>query len=313
MMQTTAAHHHTGGDPNQPCGKCHKRHVRAGEGIAPSSQPSNKNRRGLYLTTSSPSIKKTAGILALFLSAAITHPASAAAVTGSQPSSAVMASEASRQHIFDGTAMSSVLASLWGINHKKSTTNNRFLQVEEDDHDHDHDHDHADEIHSVVGGTNETDLHDLHAAEHHDEPGHTDEHVEGNTIVEHHDEHDHDGLHHADEAAAMKLDEVDHHDEHDDHSDVHDDHGHGDVHDDHGDEHDDHGHGGVSAYFIPQYLTPFSLKAYILLTHFLTSPATYSMTNMLMAQSRRSCTVKMLQERVVNPGGLSSEQHYLLT
>ena len=253
MMQTTAA------DPNQPCGN--------GEGVAPSSQPSNKNRRGLYLTTSSPSIKKTAGILALFLSAAITHPASAAAVTGSQPSSAAMASEASRQHIFDGTAMSSVLASLWGdINHKKSTTNNRFLQVEEDDHDHDH----ADEIHSVVGSTNETDLHDLHADEHHDEPGHADEHVEGNTIVEHHEEHDHDELHHADEATAMQLDEVDHHDEHDDHGDEHDDHGHGDVHDYHGDEHDDHGHGGVSAYFIPQYLTPFSLKAYILLT----SPAT---------------------------------------
>ena len=242
MMQTTAAHHHTDGDPNQPCGKCHKRYVRAGEGVVSSSQPSNKNRRGLYLTTSSPSIKKTAGIAALFL-LAITHPASAAAVTGSQPSYAVMASEASRQHIFDGTAMSSVLASLWGdINHNKSTMNNRFLQVEEDDHDQDH----ADEIHA-----NETDLHDLHADEHHDEPGHADEHVEG-IIVEHHEEHDHDELHHADEAAAMQLDEVDHHD---DHGDEHDDHG--DEHDDHGDVHDDHGHGDVSAHFIPQYLPLF--------------------------------------------------------
>lgn len=252
MQTTTSAHHHTGGDPNQPCGKCHKRHVRAGEGVALSSQPSNKNRRGLYLTTSSPSIKKTAGILALFLSAAITHPTSAAAVTGSQPSSAVMASEASRQHILDGTAMSSVLASLWGdVNHKKSTMNNRFLQVEEDDHDHDH----ADEIHSVVDSTNETDLHDLHADEHHDEPGHADEHVEGNTIVEHHDEHDHDELHHADEATAMQLDEVDHHgDEHDDHGDEH------DEHDDHGDEHDDHGHGGVSAILFLSILPLFLLK-----------------------------------------------------
>ena len=222
MMQTTAAHHHTDGDPNQPCG----RHARAGEGVVSSSQPSNKNRRGLYLTFSSPSIKKTAGIAALFLSAAITHPASAAAVTGSQPSYAVMASEASRQHIFDGTAVSSVLASLWGgINHNKSTMNNRFLQVEEDDHDH------ADEIHA-----NETDLHDLHADEHHDEPGHADEHVEDI----HHEEHDHDELHHADEAAAMQLDEVDHHDEHDDHGDHGDEH---DEHDDHGDH--DHGHGDL--------------------------------------------------------------------
>lgn len=258
-MQTTAAHHHTDGDPNQPCGKCHKHHVRAGEGVVSSSQPSNKNRRGLYLTTSSPSIKKTAGIAALFL-LAITHPASAAAVSGSQPSYAVMASEASRQHIFDGTAMSSVLASLWGdINHNKSTMNNRFLQVEEDDHDHDH----ADEIHA-----NETDLHDLHADEHHDEPGHADEHVEDI----HHEIDDHDENHHADEAAAMQLDEVDHHDDHgDEHGD------HGDEHDDHGDVHDDHGHGDVSAYFIPQYLTSFPLYAYayILLTPFLISSATY--------------------------------------
>lgn len=249
MVNTTAAHQHTGGDPNQPCGKCHKRHVRAGEGVATSSsQPSNKNRRGLYLSSSPLSIKKTAGIAALFL-LAITHPASAAAVTGSQPSSTVVASEASRQHIFDGTAMSSVLASLWGdMNHKKFTNNNRFLQVEEDDHDHDH----ADEIHSAVVGSNETDLHDVHADEHHDESGHADEHVEG-IIDEHHDEHDH----------------ADEHDDHG-HGDVHDDHG--DEHDDHGDVHDDHGHGDVSAYFIT---ASFSLYAYILLTPFLISPATY--------------------------------------
>lgn len=273
MVNTTAAHQHTGGDPHQPCGKCHKRHVRAGEGVAPSSQPSNQNRRGLF--TSSPSIKKTAGIAALFLSA-ITHPASAAAVTGSQPSSAVVASEPSRQHIFDGTAMSSVLASLWGdINHIKFTNNNRLLQAEEDDHDH------ADEIHSVVGGANETDLHDLHADEHHDEPGHADEHLE-DIDVEHHDEHDHDELHQADEAAAMKLNEADghddhgHDDEHDEHGDEHDEHdNHGDEHDDHGDVHDDHGHGEVSNYFIPQHVTPFSLDAYILLTPFMISYATY--------------------------------------